>query len=236
MIKRIDSYRRNIKRQDSKQRRAVWLNKIKRHAIRNLMLYIVFGMGGVYLLDFFLSPALGYYPSSFLVFDLGAIMRGQVWRFVTFIIYPPSSSIMFVVFTLYFYWLVGTYLENYWGSFKFNLFYFCGMFGTMLAGLITGYATNHYINLSLFLAFAITYPNFEFLIFFILPVKAKWLALIDGLLYLYLFIYNNWQGRVALLFSLLNIFIFFSGAIKQIIYNAYRRAQWKRNYKNSFRG
>ena len=231
MIKNINSYRRDKERKEQKRQLAVWLKKIERYAIRNLMKYIVFGMGGVYLLDLFISPALGYSLSYFLAFDLDAILMGQVWRLVTFIIYPPSASILFVFITLYLYWLIGAYMEDHWGSFKFNLFYFCGMFGSMLAGLITGFATNFYINLSLFLAFAITYPDFEFLLFFILPVKAKWLALIDGLLYLYMLLYNTWPGRLALFLSLLNIFAFFSVDIKQMIYYAHRRAQWKRKLK-----
>ena len=234
MIKDINKYRRDKKQKEKERQRKVWLNKIKRYAIRNLMKYLVFAMGGVYLLDFFISPALGYSFSYFLAFDLDAIMMGQVWRLITFIIYPPSSNIMFVFFALYFYWLVGTYMENHWGSFKFNLFYFCGVFGTLLAGFITGYATNFYINLSLFLAFAITYPNFEFRLFFILPVKAKWLALIDGLLYSYMLIYNTWPGRLALVLSLLNIFIFLSGDIKLMIHNAHYRSQKKRKFKKQF--
>jgi hypothetical protein len=230
MIKNIKQLRNDKKRMDQKRQRTVWSNKLRRYAIRNLMKYIVFGMGAVYLVDFFIMP-LGYSLSNFLAFDLSAILTGQAWRLVTFIFYPPSASILFVFFALYLYWMIGTYMENHWGSYKFNLFYFCGMFCSLLAGVIMGYATNFYINLSLFLAFAITYPNFEILLFLILPVKVKWLALLNGLLYLYMLIYNNWQGRIALLISLLNIFIFFHGDVKRIINNSRRRAQWKRSLK-----
>jgi hypothetical protein len=234
MINNMNDYRRDMRKREQERQRAALLRKIKRYSISNLMKYIVFGMGGVYLLDFFLAPALGNTLSYFLAFDLSAVLSGQVWRLITFVFYPPSTSIIFVFFALYFYWLVGSYMENHWGSFKFNLFYLCGMFGSLLGGLITGYATNFYINLSLFLAFAITYPNFEFLLFFVLPVKAKWLALIGGLPYLYMMIYNNWPNRIALLLSLLNIIIFLRGDIQQIINNMRRRAQWKRRNNNRY--
>lgn len=227
MIEQMESYRRDKKRKGRKQQRTVWLNKMQRFAIRNLMRYIVFGMGGVYLLDIFISPALGYSLSHLLDYNLDAVLAGQVWRLITFIICPPNMNILFLAFFLYFYWLVGTHMESHWGAAKFNLFYFCGMFATMLAGVITGYATNYYVNLSIFLAFAITYPNFEFMLFLILPVKAKWLALIDGLLYLYALIYNNWPGRLALLLSLLNIIIFLADDIIQIINTVRRKKQRK---------
>ena len=228
MIENLDKYRRAKMRQDRKLRRVAWLNEIKRFSIPNLMKYIVIGMAGVYLLDFLTSPTLGFNLSYFLAFDVAAIRMGQLWRLVTFIIYPPSTGIIFVAFALYFYWMVGTSMEKHWGSSKFTLFYLCGMLGTMLAGLITGYATNSYINLSLFFAFAITFPNFKILLFLILPVKVKWLALVNCFLYLFMLINNNWPGRIALLLSLLNIFIFLRDPIKQILYDAYRRVQWQR--------
>ena len=119
--------------------------KFGRFAIRNLMLIIVCGMATVFLLDFYLTTAKGISFSSFLMFDRAAILQGQVWRILTFIFIPPDSSIVFIVFSLYFYWLIGSALENQWGAFRFNVFYLCGMLGTIIVGFITGYALNNYL-------------------------------------------------------------------------------------------
>ncbi|MCL1975694.1 MAG: hypothetical protein FWG61_06005 [Firmicutes bacterium] len=219
MIKNINNYRREKKIKIKKRQLTLWLNKLKSYAIPNLMRYIIFGMAGVYVLDLFLTPALGNSVSSFLDFSLAAILQGQVWRLITFIFCPPALNILFFIIMLYFYWMIGSYMDNQWGSFKFNLYYFCGMLLTMLAGLFTGYATNYYVNLSVFLAFALTNPNFEILLFFVLPIKVKWLALLDGLLFLYEFIYSNWPAKIALLLSLLNIAIFLSADIKYLFSN-----------------
>ncbi len=86
----------------------------------------------------------------------------------------------FIAFSLYFYYLIGTALEREWGSFWFDVYYFCGAIGTVIAGFITGSATNYYLNMSLFFAFAALYPNFQVLLFFFIPIKIKWLAYVDA--------------------------------------------------------
>ncbi|HOQ13628.1 MAG TPA: hypothetical protein PKZ58_00905, partial [Bacillota bacterium] len=105
-------------------------------------------------------------------------------------------------------------------------------------GLITGYATNNYLNMSLFLAFAFFYPEFEVLLFFILPVKIKWLAYIDAALIAFSFIMSRWSGRLAILFSLSNLVIFFYRDIKLSVLRikrniSYRISEWRsrRRYK-----
>lgn len=205
--------------------------KFGRYAIRNLMTIIIFGMGLVFLMDM-ISPIS---VTGLFAFSMVDIMRGQVWRLFTFVFIPPDSSYIFIIFALYFYWLMGSTLENEWGSFKFNVFYLCGVLGTLLAGLITGYATNYYLNMSLFFAFAILYPNFQIRLFFILPIKIKYLAYLDAALFAFMLIMNNWPGRVALIISLLNIILFFGGDMLFIIKQAYRRAKWKRDVRDSFR-
>ena len=152
----------------------------RRHSIRNLMNYIVGGMLIVYLADFLL-PSL--HLSSHLSLNMGLVLRGQIWRLVTFVLLPPNTSLFWIIFSLYFYWMIGSALENHWGTARFNMFYFVGIFGNILAAALTGGATNTYLNLSLFLAFAAVYPNFELMVFFFLPVKVKYLALLDVLFY-----------------------------------------------------
>ena len=119
---------------------------------------------------------------------------GQIWRFLTFLFLPSSSSPLWVLLNLYFYCLLGNALEKEWGTFRLNLFYLSGILGSVLAALVTGYGVNRYLNLSLFLAFAALYPNFELLLFFVVPVKAKYLAVIDLLYSAGSFFYGDWAS------------------------------------------
>ena len=190
-----------------------WLNKLERRfgkfAIPNLMTILIFGMAIVAVIDIFTNPNYETNLSSLIAFDRDAIMRGQVWRVVTFIFIPPGYSILTIAFTLYFYWILGTALEAQWGSFRFNVYYFAGMIGSIICGLITGYATSYYLNLSLFLAYATLFPNHKVYLFFILPIKLKWLAIVDLLYLTYIFIFSPWPYRIAILVSLLNFLVFF---------------------------
>lgn len=207
-------------------------HKFGRYAIRNLMTYIVGAMAAVFVVDF-MMPA-GMMPMSLvrlLIFDAAAIMQGEVWRVVTFIVIPPGASMIFIVFALYLYWLIGSSLENQWGAFKFNIFYLCGMTGTIIAGMIMGFATNFYLNLSLFLAFAILYPNFEIRLFFLIPVKMKWLAYLNTAFLVYSFVLSSWEGRVVLLVSVLNVILFFGKDFINAIKQKFRKAQWKRSVR-----
>jgi len=189
------------------------LNKLERKfgkfAIPNLMTIIVFGMALVYLINFFTNPEYTFNLSSLIYFDRELILQGQVWRIFTFVFDPPDSSPLFIIFALYFYWLIGSALERQWGSFRFNVYYLTGMLGAMIAGMITGYATNTYLNMSLFLAFAMLYPNFEVLLFFFIPVKMKFLAWLDVALMLVLMVLGGWVVRIAILVSFLNFLLFF---------------------------
>lgn len=167
-----------------------WFSKFERkyskYAIKNLMVYIIILYAVGFVFEVF---APGVY-SAYLSLDFSKIFAGQVWRIVTFIIQPPSTSIIFVFFSLYFYYLIGTVLENIWGSFKFNVYFFSGVLLNIVAALIIylifGISFNmstHYINLALFMAFAMEQPDMEVLLFFIIPIKIKWMALLDGIVF-----------------------------------------------------
>lgn len=202
-------------------------NKMKRFAVPDLMKYIVISMGVVFLLDFVFLGRL----TDLLVFDRAAVLGGQFWRLVSFIFIPINSSPLFILFTLYFYWLIGDALEREWGAAKFTLFYLTGIVGTIVAGFITGFATNHYLNLSLFFAFAVLFPDFELLLFFILPVKIKWLAYLDAAYFVYLLIFSGWPQRVALLVAIANIILFFEHDVRNRIVNYRRRQQWRNHFR-----
>ena len=200
-------------------------------AIPNLMLIIVGAMGVVFVMDLLISASAGQSIYSMLTFNKALIAKGQVWRIFTFLFLPPSSNIFFALISLYFYWLIGSALENEWGSFGFTVFYLLGAVGAIISGLITGYATNDYLNMSLFLAFALLNPDYTVLVFFILPVKMKWLALIDGIGILLSLITTSWSGRLAIVMALINLLIFFTPTLVTRIKQAYGRWKWKRNFK-----
>ncbi len=199
--------------------------------IRNLMTILCVAMGAVYLADYLLAPSLDFYLSGYLAFNKAAILRGEVWRLVTFIITPPESSLIFLIVELLFIQFTGNMLQSRWGTFRFNVFYFCGMIGSLIAGFITGYATNYYINLSLFLAVAILYPMMQVNLYGIIPVRMKWLALIDLLLILPGLINGTWGMRVSIIVSLLNVILFFYDRFLHNIKEAKRRYEWKKNWR-----
>lgn len=201
--------------------------------INNLMTWIVLVMGGVYIADLVLAPSLGLSLSSLLAFSRTAILRGQIWRIVTFIFIPPSSSILFILLQLLFYNFLGNMLQSYWGRLRFNMFYFTGVICNIIAGFITGYATSYYLNLSLFLAVAILYPEMQINVYGILPIRMKWLALVDVLLLLPGILSGTWDTRVAILVSLANVALFFYDRLIHSFKEAKRRYEWKKNWRNA---
>ena len=201
--------------------------------INNVMTWIVQIMGGVYVADLVLAPSLGISLSSYLVFSKEAILRGQIWRLVTFIFLPPTSSLLFIIVQLLFYNFLGNMLQSHWGRLRFNLFYFTGMIFNIIAGMITGYATSYYLNLSLFLAVALLYPEMQINIYGILPIRMKWLALVDVLLLLPGLITGTWGMRVAIVLSLANVLLFFYDRFLRQLKEARRRYEWKKNWRNA---
>lgn len=206
-----------------------WINKLDRKfgrgGIPHLMYYVTATMLAVFLIEL-LFPQLGI--AGWLYFDRALILQGQLWRLITFAFLPPSSSVLWIVLSLYFYCLIGNALESEWGTFRFNVFYLCGIVGNILAGFVTGSAVNSVLNLSLFLAFAILYPNYQVMLFFILPIKVKYLALLDALYFAVQLIFGSWTVRLAVVVSLLNILLFFGGDF----INTIRResSYWKTRY------
>lgn len=141
---------------------------------------------------------------QYFYFDFDKILHGQIWRLFTFMLMPSVSRENFFIDLIWFviwlslYYYVGTALEQMWGTFRFNLYYFVGialiwvigiggylyyyvqMGSGAAAGLIAGASiTPDYLNLSMFLAFAALFPDMQFLVYFIIPVKAKWLGIFD---------------------------------------------------------
>ena len=205
-----------------------------RFGIPNLMKFIVLGNTIVYMLSVFA----GYSAVSFLAFNWEAIKAGELWRLVTFIFMPGYYSLrdaIWLLLFLYFYYMIGTTLEREWGTPKFNLYYFSGVVLTVLVGIVSALisgqnvwiAGTSYVNLSMFFAFAMLYPETRFLLFYIIPVKVKWLALIDAVFFalsvLSSLVRLDLAGALLPIIALLNFFVFFWTNIADEI--AYRRGR-----------
>ena len=158
-----------------------WLDRFcARHpkfGIPNLMMYIALGNVAIGLIDNFSS-----YPLSAALFFLrSAIFQGEVWRLVTFIFVPitgdfgilnftvPGTSFFMTVLSAYFYYWIGSLLEREWGTAKFNCFFFSGVLLNIIFGLIMGVSSIAYVNMSMFFAFAVLFPDMQILFMLILP-------------------------------------------------------------------
>ena len=205
--------------------------KIGKYAIPNLMNYLI----GGYIIGFFLEYATaltGRSPSlvSFMTLEPQLIVQNlQIWRLFTWVLIPPPVgtgviAMIFAVIMIYFYWQLGRILEQTIGTFRFNVYIFGGMLFTIIGSFlyylinfyglhqmsyIGTYISTHYINLSIFLAFALCYPNMEVMLYFMIPVKMKWLSIVYLAFVGFDLLVSDWGGRVAIISSLLNFFIFF---------------------------
>lgn len=208
-----------------------WLDKHQRkmgkYAVKGLMNYIVTANLIVFLVAY--SD-----PSSALISRLvlipSLVMEGEIWRLFSYIFIPPAASILWIFFILYFYFLVGSGLEQEWGSFRFNVYYLVGVIATSFAAFITGVGTTAlYLNLSLFLAFARIFPDFEILLFFVLPVKVKYLAWVNWFFIALTVLASPVHLKVAAIASVMNYFIFFG---KDILSSAKGSRQSYHNRQN----
>lgn len=208
-----------------------WLNKLERkigkYAIPNLMIWLI----GAYLIGFVMARL---NPNLLLYFMLSPyhILHGQIWRIVTWIFMPTSGNVLTLLIMAMLYYQLGTSLERTWGTFRFNVYIIGGMIFTVIGAFVlygimylttgtsalgmemvsysigSGFTTN-YINMSIFLAFAVMYPDMQVLLYFIIPIKMKWMAAVYGVITLYEFVVSGWTGRISIFMSLLNFIIFF---------------------------
>ena len=196
--------------------------------IPNLMMYIALGSALVYVMSLIDKTNALYY---FLCFDRAAILKGQVWRLFTYALTFDSGNILYTAIGLLCYYSLGQAIENSWGTFRFNLFYFSGMLMMDIYCMIFGgYATVDYLNLSLFLAYATMYPDAQFLFMFIIPVKAWIFALIDLLLVLFGLLAYPFPANLFSVISLANYFLFFGKDVVNVI-----PMSWRMNARRLFR-
>jgi membrane associated rhomboid family serine protease len=179
--------------------------KLGRYAIPGLIRYVV----GLNALVFLLVSMMPEY-SQVLELNREAVLRGEVWRVVSWIFIPNTTSVFWILFYLLFTWWIGDMLEQNWGTFRLNAYYFLGIILCVLSALVFGASGgNFFLNLSLFLAVATLAPNFEILLFFILPVKMKWVALISLLLPAAYLLFGPLSVKMMVVMCLGNYLLFF---------------------------
>lgn len=206
-----------------------YLNKLEkkfgRYAIPNLSKWLIIGYAIGYMF-YYLEQFTSLPILQFLMLDPSKIMRGQIWRLVTWVMMPPSyTNIFFYVIMMMLYYQLGNALERTWGTFRFNAYIFGGVIFTVIGVMATyfvlrvlgmneafymGYSVStYYINLSIFLAFAACYPEMQLMLYFIIPIKIKWLAVLYAVMVGLSFVSASWTGRIMIVMSLMNFLVFF---------------------------
>lgn len=205
-----------------------FLNKMERkfgrYAIHNLTKYMI----GCYAIGYILLYAgnlFGFSITGYLTLSPYHILHGQIWRIVSWLLIPPpTSNLVFVLIMLLFYYSLGETLERTWGAFRYNVYILGGVLFTVIGAFLLYFMmganpflsmaysmafSTYYINLAIFLAFAANYPDMQVLFMMIIPMKMKWLAVLDIAYLLYDMVKGGWGIRTVILASLLNFIIYF---------------------------
>ena len=223
-----------------------WIDKLERKygrfGIQNLTMYIIICYVVGYFLAYLNPNLLGM-----LSLEPALILRGQIWRIITWVIYPPSMSniLWFIIAIVFFYYPIGTSLEHTWGSFRYTLYIFLGILFSVIGAFVLYFITGaygigslfntYYISLSVFLAYALSCPDMQILLWFVIPIKMKWMAIVYEVIVLYnMFTYIRaglWVMAVPIVASLLNFVLFFFSTKNMHRYNpkeVHRRREFKK--------
>lgn len=169
--------------------------------------------------------ALGYIATfakpelaAFLRLDAAAVLRGEAWRLVTFLFAPlmpirQPVDFLWVFFGLQIFYMMASSLEAQWGAFRFTVFWLIGALCAMAAGLVTGGGSSMYLAASVLLAFATLFPDYELMIFFVLPVKVKWLGILSGAGLVWAFVTGSMSSRGQIVAGVLNYLLFCGPAL-----------------------
>ncbi len=236
-----------------------WEKKFGRYALSNLTLKLILCYVVGYVLDLAAPFVLNY-----LTLDPYAILHGQIWRLVTWLVVPPGSFDFLTIIMLFFYWSLGTQLERVWGVWRYNVYIFTGIFLTIIGSFLTmgiyylvypglapelaaqvfsagaWFFSTYYVNMSIFLAYALTFPNNQVLLMFVIPVKVKWMGIIYGVLLVINMItavgYGLWFEMAAIGASLLNFVIYYVGTGSRLHLNPKqikRRAEFRQDIRRN---
>ena len=214
-----------------------WYDKLERRFgnlyIPNLMIGVVLVQGAVWLLQRLMHAV---WITQFFSLQSAAVLHGQVWRLFTFIFLPGSySNPIFLFLSLYFYYVIGQTLENQWGGFRFNLYYLIGMVGAWACSLLVGAWGNGGLLLSLFLAFAWLYPNMQVLLFYIIPIKVKWLGIAAGVMWAWDVLTYPGIYRLCPIFELAGFLVFFGLDVWRAICSWFNNRGRRNNWNNQWR-
>ena len=180
-----------------------------RRAPGNLTHVLIAAQAGGLLLGLVAPETLGL-----LQFDIDRILAGEVWRLVSWLALPPSLSLLWALFALYWLHIIGTSLEAEWGAFKFLVYWLVGVIGTIAAAALAhAPASNTVFLMTLFLAFATLWPDYEIRVFFVLPIKVKWLALLDAAFLVQYTFSRPGLEKLLPLIGVANYLLFFGGAL-----------------------
>ena len=201
--------------------------KNRTKGIPNLMLYIALGSAVVYLMS---EMSGNYLLYNLLYFDRVKILQGQVWRLFTYPLTYRIDSFLLMAVSLLCYYSIGRAMENIWGTLRFNLFYFTGvLLMDVYCMIFGGTASVVYLNLSLFLSYATLFPDAQFLLFFIIPVKAWIFALVDLAIVVLDLVSYPFPYNLFSVISLANYFLFFGKDVLNVI-----PMSWRANARRLF--
>lgn len=182
-------------------------NILNNFAVKKLTITIIVGQIIVYL-----AIKSGVMTYQTLALNYTAILNGEIWRVISFLFIPPTTSTVWAMISWYVLYLMGSNLEHYWGELHYTLYILVAVVLTNIVSFLFSLSvgTNYYLQSSIFLAFAFLNPNFRVLIFFLIPVKIKWIAIFNAVLYLWVLVTGSTGERLLILASLTNFVIFFS--------------------------
>ena len=228
-----------------------WIDKLERKygrfGIQNLTMYVIICYVVGYVLVY-INPSL----LSMMSLEPVLILHGQIWRIITWVIYPPSTTsfLWFILAIVFFYYPIGTSLERTWGKFRYTLYIFSGILFSVIGAFILYFITGaygigslfntYYISLSVFLAYALSYPDMNIYLWFVIPIKMKWMAVVYGAFIIYdMGTYvrsGQWYMAVPIVASLLNFALFFFSTRNMQRYNpkeVKRRKEFKKAVASS---
>jgi hypothetical protein len=208
--------------------------KLGRYAVPNLTVIVIIGQVFLYIASQ-IDPVNGANLLDRLRFYPEKVLEGQVWRVVTFLFEPPGSNVVFAFFFWYLFYLFGTTLEISWGTFRYNVYLLIGYWASVAAAFALYFsgqgfgmpASSGFLYGTVFLAFARLYPDFVMTIFFVLPVKVKWLALLQWIGYAMGFLFGTWMIRAMIAASVANYLLFFGRELLQELRHSHRRMRFQ---------
>jgi hypothetical protein len=210
--------------------------KFGRYALPNLTVVLIVGQVLMFVTQQLNPGKQGFQMLDRIRMYPDRVLAGEYWRVITFLFDPPTTNLIFAVFFWYIFYLMGTTLEVTWGAFRYNVYLLIGYIGSIACafavyftkGALAGIpASSGFLYGSIFLAFARFFPDFTFYIMFVIPIKIKWLALLQWLGYAYAFLFGEWMERAMVVASVANYLLFFVHDIWLGLKQGHRRMRFQ---------